>query len=96
MKFLWQEGALTIERPEGVVLLVRHHTNPEEIPGEVAWSCAVVIDPTGRYEFKILAGVRAPTRGEVKQLTTYLASQGYKGFWRRYKPNKPAKTVVIK
>ena len=96
MQFLWQEGALTIEQPEGVVLLVRYHTDPNQIPGEVVWSCAVVINKSGQYEFKILAGTRCPTRQEVKQLTNYLAAQGYTGIWRRYKSNKPSKIVLIK
>jgi len=96
MHFLWRDGALTIEQPEGTVLLVRYHTDPTQIPGEVDWSCAVVINKAKQYEFKILAGIRGPTKSEIKQLTTYLASQGYTGFWRRYKTNKPIKTVIIK
>ena len=94
--FKWVDGALTLEEPKGIVLLVRCHKDPKQVPGEVEWSCAIVINELNQYEPKILAGNRSPTLEEIKRIASYLTSQGYTGSWRRYKPNKKPKTVIIK
>jgi hypothetical protein len=91
--FAWIDGALTIEMATGKVGFVRYHSDPEKIPGDVEWSCAVEIDAQGEYEFKILAGKRCPTRAEIKRLTGYLETQGYSGHWHRYKNGKNSKEV---
>lgn len=94
--FRWAHDEITIEEPKGIVFIVRCHSDKTEIPGDVDWSCVIVIDDKNQYEPKILSGNRSPTLKEIKSLSAYLTSQGYTGSWRRYKPNKPPKTVVIK
>ncbi len=96
MEFDWVSDVITAEPTKGEVLLIRCHTDASSIPGEYDWACAIEVDHEGKYEPKILAGRRSPTRKEIKELAVYFAAKGYTGSWNRFKVGKPTKTVVIK
>lgn len=87
--------AITLEMPRGTVGLVRCLTDPTQSPGDVEWSCAVVIDDNKKCTIKILNGMRAPTGTEVKQLILYFKAHGCHGGWLRHKNGRKPKEVII-
>jgi hypothetical protein len=96
MEFDWVDGALTVERAKGITYFVRYHTDPNYMPGDVEFTCAVVVKANGEYEVNIFGG-RMMTGLEITRLYDYFASLGYTtGVWHRYKNGKKHKTVLIK
>lgn len=93
--FIFSDGALTIEQPKGKVNIIRCHADPEKIPGDVEWSCAIELYENGSAEPKILHGTRGPTLAEIRTLSAYFKSIGYSVVWNRYKNGKEAKMVKI-
>ena len=92
---VFANSALTIHETKGIVNIIRCHTDPDKIPGEVEWSCAIELYENGTAEPKILHGRRGPTLAEIRVLSKYFKSIGYAVLWHRYKNGKKDKEVIL-
>jgi len=102
MEFDWIDGALTIEMVPIThrVGIVRYHSDPAKIPGDVEWTCAAIIDQEGNCKFKIMSRDDAldPVKfqNEARRLIRYFESLGCKVSWGRRKNDKEHKEVTAK
>lgn len=87
---------ISLEYPTGKVGFLRCLVDPAQEPGDVNWSCAVVISDNMELRAAILKGGKRPmTISEVKLLKEYFQSQGCHGGWGRYHNGKPHKEIYI-
>ncbi len=95
---VWVDGALTVEMVPIThrTALVRYHTDPAKIPGDVEWTCAVVVGGDGRCEINIFSG-RAMLPSERRRLCKHIKSLGVKvGKYCRHKNGEEPREVIIK
>lgn len=88
--------AITLEFPPGEIGFLRCLVDPSQSPGDVEWSCAVVIDENKKCTLNIFNGKRVPNRKEIRAMKKFFFGHGCDGEWNRNHNGKPPKKILVK